>query len=154
MCSISRYRTIAVFPLILTYILLSAYPLSSATTSSYQLSIRVTGLKSTKGQLLISVFTNQDQFKKEKPIKVYTVSKQNVKSGTISTYISLPPGTYGIALLDDANSNKKMDYRGPMPLEGFGFGDYYHSGLTRPTFSDFSFQLKKDQKLVAKMRYL
>ncbi len=146
-------RTLIAF---LSIMMCTFLPPSQANSSgnNKNLSIRVIGLKSNNGQLIISVFKNQEQFRTEKPIKSYTVKKSKVKSGSISTNISLPPGTYGIALLDDENSNSKMDYRGPLPLEGFGFGDYYHRGLTRPSFSDFSFSLQSDKRIGIRVRYL
>ncbi len=139
--------------LLLTGLLMLSQYVQSA-GQMHSITVHVTNLKSNKGQLVISVFSNQTQFKNEKPIKSYTVKKSNVKAGKLKTLITLPPGTYGIALLDDENSNKKMDYRGPFPLEGFGFGDYYHRGMMRPVFSDFSFTLSANKSLVAKMRYL
>ncbi len=127
---------------------------SSSADKKHGISISITGLENNKGQLIVSVFTSQADFKKEKPAKHYKVNKQNVKNGRISTHITLPAGTYGIALLDDENLNNKMDYRGPLPLEGFGFGGYFHKGWTRPVFSDFSFVLSGDRSMVAKIRYL
>ncbi len=127
---------------------------SSSADKKHSISISITGLKNNKGQLIMSVFTSQSEFKKEKPAKHYKVNKQNVKNGRISTRIELPAGTYGIALLDDENLNNQMDYRGPLPLEGFGFGGYYHKGWTRPVFSDFRFVLSGDKSMVAKMRYM
>ncbi len=125
-----------------------------ATTSGVQLTVKISGIKTKSGKLIISVFKNQADFKAEKPSKSYTLSKTNSKSGYIQTKITLPAGVYGIAVLDDANSNKKMDYRGLLPKEGFGFSGYYHKGLSRPTFSDFDFKLTSAGSVAVKMKYM
>ena len=73
---------------------------------------------------------------------------------TIS-YADLKPGNYGIAILDDENSNQKMDYGWVLPKEGFGFSDYYHTGMSHPKFESFDFVLKNEDKTVQiKLRYL
>ncbi|MCC6370579.1 MAG: DUF2141 domain-containing protein, partial [Bacteroidia bacterium] len=70
-------------------------------------------------------------------------------------YDDLKPGVYGIAILDDENTNEKMDYGWFLPKEGFGFSDYYHSNMSHPKFESFDFVLKKEAKKVEiKLRYL
>jgi uncharacterized protein (DUF2141 family) len=43
-----------------------------------------------------------------------------------------------------------------IPKEGFGFSDYYHSGLTKPKFDAFKFTLEKEKKkkITIKVRYM
>lgn len=69
----------------------------------------------------------------------------------------LPPGTYGLALLDDENNDDKMNYSFiGLPKEGFGFSNYYLSGLFKPKFEVFKFTVLKDQKqkVQMKIRYM
>jgi len=42
-----------------------------------------------------------------------------------------------------------------IPKEGFGFSDYYHTGITRPKFDDFRFTVVQGQdiKIKVRMRY-
>jgi uncharacterized protein (DUF2141 family) len=117
--------------------------------------IKVTDIRSKKGEVLVAVFKDQQGFKDNKPVKKQKYTKATIVNGSISFTLSLEPGTYGISILDDENSNLKMDYNMVgMPKEGFGFADYFHSSLSRPTFSDFKFELKGDKNVVAKLRYL
>jgi uncharacterized protein (DUF2141 family) len=70
---------------------------------------------------------------------------------------TLEPGIYGLSLLDDENSNGKMEYNFlGIPKEGFGFSDYYHKGLKRPKFESFKFSIDKGQtkKLTVRIRYM
>ena len=82
--------------------------------------------------------------------------KELVENGSLTVSISIPEGLYGIALLDDENSDDLMDYNWlGMPREGFGFSDFYLKGLRRPVFSDFDFIMtgpKKDIRIV--IRYM
>ncbi len=125
-----------------------------ATTNGVKLTIKISGIETKTGQLIISVFENQADFKSERPTKSYTLSKTNAKNGYLQTTIALTAGVYGIVVLDDANSNKKMDYSGLLPKEGFGFSGYYHKGLLRPTFSDFDFRLTSAASVAVKMKYM
>lgn len=78
-----------------------------------------------------------------------------VKDALHLTYADIKPGIYGIAILDDENKNEKMDYGLILPKEGFGFSDYYHTGMKRPKFDSFDFVLKNEIKSVEiKVRYL
>jgi len=68
----------------------------------------------------------------------------------------LDAGIYGITLLDDENSNDKMDksFIG-MPKEGFGFSNFFMEKLKKPSFEDFKIQLKNDNaKIDIKVKYI
>jgi len=123
---------------------------------SQTVNITVSGIRNTKGSLRLQFFTSSENFDKRAPSLVKTVSKSAVKNGTLTvTYSGLDAGLYGIALLDDENNNKEMDYGIMLPDEGFGFSDYYHKGLSQPTFSQFDFYLKKETKdIKIKVRYM
>ncbi len=118
--------------------------------------IEFTHVRSSKGQLLLGVYDNGDDYKEKIAIKKQTVYKVNLKEGRLSATITgLKPGTYGIALLDDEDYDRKMAFRFFLPNEGFAFSDYYHSGITRPVYDDFKFVLgKEDKTIVMKLRYL
>lgn len=124
--------------------------------NSQTLTIQFSGIRNNQGQLQIQFYDSQDNFAKEKPLFTKLVPKSAIVNGqTTIHYQGLKPGTYGIAILDDENGNKKMDYGLVLPKEGFGFSDYYHSGMTRPEFDDFRFELTAAKKVVQiKLRYL
>ena len=120
------------------------------------ITIEFTNIRSSKGQLLLGVYDNGEDYKEKIAIKKRTVYKVNLKEGKLTTTITgLKPGTYGIALLDDEDYDRKMAFRFFLPNEGFAFSDYYHSGITRPVFEDFKFELgNEDKTIVMKLRYL
>ncbi len=43
-----------------------------------------------------------------------------------------------------------------IPIEGFGFSDYYHTGLKRPEFDEFCFVLKnnQNQRILCRIKYM
>lgn len=104
----------------------------------------------------IQVYRDQSSFLKEIPYKNIFISKSGlVQDGKMTYTISnLPADVYGLALLDDENSNRKMDYGLVLPTEGFGFSDYYHTGWSRPVFDDFKFKLYSDKHVTMKIRYV
>ena len=133
--------------------------LDSAATPQFKgdctISIKVTNIRNTKGTMQIQIYTNNTDYKNEEPFKSFRFSKKTVKDKTMKINVKgLTPGTYGVALLDDENSNKEMDYGLLLPIEGFGFSDYYHTGWSRPTFYDFDFKISTSKSVVMKVRYL
>lgn len=120
------------------------------------LHITVSGLRNTVGNIRLAFYNNGPSFDAEEPLFIRTVKKHEAQAGKLSIrYHDLQPGIYGIAILDDENANEKMDYGLILPKEGFGFSDYYHTGMTRPHFDKFDFVLGKEPKAVEiKVRYL
>lgn len=115
----------------------------------------IKNIRSQKGQLQISVFENQSQFDDEKPFKSIYFDKSGISSGNKRVVINLPPGTYGLSILDDEDNSKDMTYRlGIYPREGVGFTGYKLSGMSKPKFSDFDFTINQgDKVLVVDMKY-
>lgn len=122
---------------------------------TYDIDVTVYNIRNAKGVVNIGLFRDQHTFKKEKPWKLYLVSKKQMKNGTVRYIIkNIPGGVYGVSILDDENENGVMDYRLMMPKEGFGFGDFYLTGMKKPKFDDFKFELNSDKKMKAKIRYV
>lgn len=119
------------------------------------LTIHISGIRNGKGMLCIAIYTNSRQFETDKPYRKLAVSKEEVKDGKITVIVKeLPAGQYGIALLDDENNNGKMDYRLLLPAEGCGFSNYRHSGLKRPKYEDFDFDIsERNNQVCVELRH-
>lgn len=131
---------------------------SSEYNNTYQnnestVSIKISEIRNTKGSIEISVYRNQEEFENRKAFKKLRIGKENVKNHKLATSISLPTGNYGIAILDDENNNSKMDMGFLMPKEGFGFSDYYHTGISKPKFRDFTFNLGNNKNTDIRVKY-
>jgi len=131
---------------------------SSITIFGQQVAITVTNLKTSYGQVNLGIYKDQATFDKETPYLLKGFSKSGqVSGGTMKINLSLPPGEYGVTMLDDENSDSKMEYNWlGLPREGFGFSNYYTGGFSKPQFSDFKITVVagKTTTTTIKVRYL
>lgn len=130
--------------------------LSTDAAAQENVTLNITNLRSVKGNVIVKVFNTQQGFKDSKPVAQFKFEKKAVAKGVLNVKCTLKPGTYGLALLDDENANGEMDnnFVG-MPKEGFGFSDYYHTGMSRPVLDDFKITIKNEPvRTTMKVRYL
>lgn len=122
---------------------------------SFNLYVLITNIRNSNGRIQLQVFRNQDEFSTRAKFRQYYVDKKKMKDGKVPLKITdLPKGVYGLALLDDENKDGDMDYRLLVPTEGFGFSNYYHTGLKKPKFDKFKFNLDSDKKILMRVRYM
>jgi uncharacterized protein (DUF2141 family) len=128
----------------------------SLTLCAQEVEVTITGLKNSKGQIVIGVFKDDPTFQKENAFISKSFRKEEIIEGKMKVTFSLDPGVWGLSLLDDENMSGLMEYNFlGIPKEGFGFSDYYHSGLTKPKFDAFKFNLEKEnKKITIKVRYM
>lgn len=131
--------------------------LISSTIFSQTIILEVSNLKSNKGQIIVAIFQDDPTFQDEIPKYDKRFLKNTVKNGKMYIKFKLPPGVYGFTLIDDENHNGDIDYNFiGLPKEGFGFSDYYHSGMIKPHFDKFKFNLSEDEekRVHTKIRYI
>jgi len=119
--------------------------------------LTVTGIRGHSGTLGLGIFDNQKSFDDEVAQKSLHFKKSDIVNGTMTVSFDIEPKVCGFSILDDENSNDKMDYNLlGIPKEGFGFSDYYHSGLSKPHFDSFKLDLKpgESRKVEMKLRYI
>jgi uncharacterized protein (DUF2141 family) len=118
-------------------------------TFSQNLTVEISGIKTDKGVIQLSVYRDKETFNEEKPFRVFNFPKTGMKDGKITVTIpDLKTGTYGIALIDDKNENGKMDYHFLLPCEGFGFSNYYFKGSRKPDFELFAFPFSDNDTVI------
>lgn len=81
----------------------------------------VSGLRSTKGQVLACLTSRPDRFpdcQQDPHARRLTVAAS--QAGELR-FADLPSGDYAIALIHDENGNNKLDTIMGIPKEGFGF---------------------------------
>jgi len=131
----------------LAYIILFAVGVSFATSSLAQsggkatLVLKVTGLRSEKGQVKIAVFNSSEKWLGEQPIYSSTI---NVDSQTVTWRINdVPYGDYGVAVFHDENSNGKMDKNVlGIPQEPYGFSNNVRVTFGPPKWEEAKFTVK------------
>ncbi len=120
------------------------------------LQLKITNISEQKGQLCIAFFDSDEGFKAEKTCYELKIDKSRVKLHELLVEIPFHLGRFGVSVLDDANFDGKMQYNLLcIPREGFGFSDYYHRGIHKPSFSDFAFYLEKNdvKNVTIRMKY-
>ena len=130
---------------------------SKKTSIPILISVTIKDIKTSNGQILMGIYKDDVSFDKEIPYKKVQAFKTKIANGTLVVEVKLEPGKYGISLMDDENFNGKMDYNFiGIPKEGFGFSNYYHTGLTKPKLKSFSFEVieNKNTKVEVKMKYM
>jgi uncharacterized protein (DUF2141 family) len=131
--------------------------LPSMSLNAQNVEVIITGIRTEKGQMVIGVFKDDESFKKEVAFIEKIFVKNNISNGEMRVLFTLEPGIYGLSLLDDENSDGKMEYNFlGLPREGFGFSDYYHTGFTKPKFDSFKFSINKNQirRITIRIRYI
>jgi uncharacterized protein (DUF2141 family) len=137
--------------ILITILLISAFQLQSLNGQDVEVIIK--GIKSEKGQIVIGVFRDQKTFETEEAFLSKSFPKANITNGEMKVNLTLEPGTYGLTLLDDENMSSLMEYNFiGIPKEGFGFSDYYHTGITKPKFEQYKFQIKENEKRTINIR--
>ncbi len=147
---ISHYKKYITVGFILFFC--SYFPLQSQNVE-----VEFKDIRSTKGQIVLGIFIDNESFKKEDPFMRKFFEKDEVQNGEMTVRFNLKSGIYGFSLLDDENYDNVMNYNFiGIPIEGFGFSNYYHSSLTRPKFEVFKFELKENQnqKIIMKIKYM
>lgn len=135
-------------------LLLFVTSFSAVKAQNQVVNLTISNIKSTQGQILLAVFADQKGFKDEVPIHRFRFPKTAISNGTMKVSVNLAPGTYGIALVDDDNKNGKLDKNMiGIPKEGIGFSNFYLSGMSKPDFDDFKFEVKNSAMAIqSKMR--
>lgn len=143
------------FILLCVVVISSSFIRDSKLNTLHTLTVQIGNIRNSKGRIQLQIYRDQESFRKETPWKVKHVSKENLKNKMLIYSIpSLETGVYGVAILDDEDKDNKMKYGWMLPQEGFGFGDFYLTGLSRPTFDDFKFKLTSDKTVKVIVKYM
>jgi len=124
--------------------------LSISAQNSADLTILITGLQNTKGQVLIALFDKSDNFPDAGQI---TFCSQQItpRGDTVrACFLDLAPGVYAISFVHDENNNDEMDRTVGIPKEKYGVSNNIRMGFGPPSFADAKFQLVNDTTIIIK----
>jgi uncharacterized protein (DUF2141 family) len=113
-----------------------------------KLKIEIIGIRSTKGKVLVNLFSTAKGFPTN-PKYAYRTAELEIKEGgkAYVEFADLPYGDYAVAVLHDENDNKKMDYNFlGMPKEGYCFSNNYRPTFKNPSFRQAGFFLERPLK--------
>ncbi len=123
--------------------------LNGITALAQKTKVNVSEIKSDKGNIVLSLFKDQETFRNEKPFKKIVFTKKGLVNGAIELNLAIEPGIYGITILDDEDKNGEMEKNlVGIPKEGFGFSNFYLDKLKRPVFDDFKTEIKTGENTV------
>ena len=131
----------------LACVILSAVVVSVASPTRAQsggpasIILKITGLRSEKGQVKIAVFNSSVTWLGEHPAYSSTI---NIDSQSVTWKLNdVPYGDYGIAVFHDENKNGKMDknFLG-IPLEPYGFSNNVRVTFGPPKWERAKFIVK------------
>ena len=112
------------------------------------LTIKITGLRSNNGQIMIALYNKEDEWLDFD--KAVSQTKQKLKDKNfVVTYKNLEQGYYGIAVYHDENMDGELNFSffPPGPSEGVGFSRISKMGFGRPSWSDTNFKLDHDLEI-------
>ncbi len=107
------------------------------------LTVEVTGLRSTKGSVVFSLFSGSEGFpdKGEKAVASGQCAIADDKTARLIVP-KLAPGSYAVTLFHDENANGKLDTKTfGIPKEGFGFSRDPKIRVGPPRFKDTAFAI-------------
>jgi uncharacterized protein (DUF2141 family) len=117
--------------------------------------VKVTGIRSPKGKIILNVFKDNESYDDEKPYKSFAFDKTGITDGTLVLKCKLEPGIYGFTMVDDENGNSRIDKNIiGMPKEGFGFSNFFMEKMKKPTLDDFKVDLKSQSKIEIRVKYM
>lgn len=115
--------------------------------SQHQLSVNVTGVKSSDGNINVAVYDTSEGFLKFD--KVYTSNSATAEKGITQLIIAdLADGEYALAVFHDKNGNNELDtnFIG-IPKEPIGFSKAKMKMFGPPCFEECAFQVKSNIKI-------
>jgi len=120
------------------------------------ITVVITNLRSTDGDVLISLYDKAEGFPKDRDAIIQTAVLAPDASGQVTTiFEDLPHGDYAVAVLHDEDNSKGMSFGAlHLPKEGYCFSNNVKVRFKPPKFKKTKFTLDGDdvtQKL--QMRY-
>lgn len=98
--------------------------------------VTVTGLRTLQGQVLLALWRSGDGFPDEADRAAATLALPVVNAIMTAQFRGLPPGSYAVAAVHDANSNGKLDTTWfGVPKEGIGFSNNPTLRFSAPKFA-------------------
>ncbi|GAA4327093.1 DUF2141 domain-containing protein [Mucilaginibacter gynuensis] len=127
----------------------------ASTIKAQELPVKITGIRSSKGKIIISIFKDEAAYEEQLPYRKITFDKNSIDNGTMTVKLTLEPGIYGITLLDDENGNGKIDKNIiSVPKEGFGFSNFFMEKMKKPSFDNFKVDLKTKSNIDIRVKYM
>lgn len=121
---------------------------SLVSAQNVNLTVTITGLKSSTGVVLVGLYNSDGTFLK----KAYKGVTSDIKANAATvTFLAIPKGEYAISAYHDKNKNGKLDtnFIG-IPKEDYASSNNAKGVMGPPKYADAKFTLNKDAKIELK----
>jgi uncharacterized protein (DUF2141 family) len=110
------------------------------------ITVVITNLRNTDGEILISLYDKAEGFPKDRSAIIRAASVLPDPSGQVTTvFEDLPYGDYAIAVLHDEDNSRGMSFgRFHLPKEGYCFSNNVKVRFKAPKFKKTKFTLDGD----------
>jgi uncharacterized protein (DUF2141 family) len=129
-------------------VLLSVKAFSQSTVE-----VTITNIKEVKGAIRVALFTEDENFPDNKPIKGHVVKTTGKTMKVI--FENVTDGMYAVSIIHDENENEKLDtgFMG-IPKEGFGFSNDAMGTFGPPKFKEASFSAPATKSISVTLKYM
>ena len=140
-----RTRDMKKIILIISFICSAIFSSMAQEKEMYTLTVNISGLKSSKGTLIVGLYNQKDTFlKKQFQSKFINITHKQA----VVIFREIPKGTYAVSFIHDENDNKKMDTNlFGIPKEDYGCSNNAKGFIGPPTYDDAKFVLRENKMI-------
>jgi len=114
---------------------LAGQPSIAQTPKTGRLTIKITGIRNSEGNLRVALRTDDNTIV---DAKVVEIDPKTLTAEAV--FDNLAVGTYGVAVIHDENKNEKLDFNDEgMPIEGYGHSNNPAKRPGPPSFDETKF---------------
>lgn len=136
----------------IAYILLTSC-LATSSLLADSLTIQISGVTGTKGEIRLVLFNQADGFPDEVSLfrgKTTALSEIDSSGKTRFHFTNVKPGDYAVSVYHDKNGNKQLDknFLG-FPKEPYGISNNIRARLGLPTFESAKFKVEGEDETIS-----
>ena len=127
---------LAILPVLcFSLFILAGQPSIAQTPKTGRLTIKITGIRNSEGNLRVALRTDDNTIV---DAKVVEIDPKTLTAEAV--FDNLAAGTYGVAVIHDENKNEKLDFNDEgMPIEGYGHSNNPAKRPGPPSFDETKF---------------
>jgi uncharacterized protein (DUF2141 family) len=129
-------------------LLLLSVPILSRAAVGHGIKVVVKGLRDDSGRVGCSLFKGPNGFPGDRGGAFRDMWASKHEGIAVCDFSEVPPGTYAVDVIDDSNSDGKMDFNLiGLPTKGYGFSNDAKARLAPPSFEAASFNYNGEGSL-------
>jgi uncharacterized protein (DUF2141 family) len=138
--------------IIVFFIISSSTSVNSAYTQNATLTVKINGIRNLSGNIQIGLYNDADKFPDVGgEYKKFTFK---VTATTMQYTISIPSGTYALALFHDENSDGECNTNWlGIPEEGYGFSNNVEPVISAPSFDETKITVSSNSTISINLIY-